>query len=281
MDKLDFKIPENISDLDAYLAETEAVYSLKEDTEAKIIWQSDTPQKTDYAIVYLHGFRASHPEGDPVHRTIAKKLGYNLFLSRMDEHGIYSDKPLLHLTEKKLLQSARFAFEIGRRIGQKVILMGTSTGGSLALWLASQESHKDVISSLILYSPLIRFYGIKEQLLMIPLTRKLLQFTLGREHLVRTMGTTYAEDRTWNKEYSLQGALALGSFIDHYMANDLFNKVQCPVFTGYYYKSMEEQDKVVSVPAIKKLKDRLGTRTEWMRFVNFPAKSRYLQRVTL
>jgi pimeloyl-ACP methyl ester carboxylesterase len=268
-------IPEDLSKLGSYLATRESKYDLKPGTEAQIIWNSGSqPAKTEYAIVYLHGFKASHPEGDPVHQKIAKTFGYNLFLSRLDEHGIDDEYPLLHLTKQKLIDSARFAFEIGRRIGHKVILMGTSTGGSLALWLASQQPFKTQISSLILYSPLIRFYGIKEKLLMNAPARTLLRLVLGKKYLVKTKGTTYAEDRIWNKEYALQGALALGSFVEDYMQPSLFSKVECPAFIGYYYKNKKEQDKVVSVPAIKKMASRLGTRTEFVKTMNFPeAKS--------
>ncbi len=31
-------------------------------------------EKTEYAVVYLHGFSASQEEGDPVHYTVCKKI---------------------------------------------------------------------------------------------------------------------------------------------------------------------------------------------------------------
>lgn len=263
-------IPHELSKLDAYLAERESAYDLKPGTEAKIVWQSQNgPTQTEYAIVYLHGFRASHPEGDPVHRTIAEKFGYNLFLSRMDEHGVNAEYPLLDLTVEKLLRSAHFAFEIGKRIGKKVILMGTSTGGSLALWLASQQAFSNQISSLILYSPLIRFYGIKEKLLMNAPARSLLKLVPGKKYLVKTKGMTYAEERIWNKTYALQGAITLGTFIQQYMNDSLFSKVAVPAFVGYYYKNKKEQDTVVSVAAIKQMAQKLSSRTESAQTVNF------------
>jgi len=263
-------IPDNPSKLGTYLAERESTYKLKEGTEAKIIWHSqDGPSQTEYAIVYLHGFRASHPEGDPVHRTIAEKFGYNLFLSRMQEHGIEAQYPLLDLTVEKLLQSARFAFEIGKRIGKKVIVMGTSTGGSLALWLASQPAFAKHISSLVLYSPLIRFHGIKEHLLTNAGTRSLLQLVPGKKYLIKTKGMTYAEERIWNRNYALQGALQLGSFIQKYMNDSLFRKVDLPTFIGYYYKNRKQQDTVVSVSAIKKMAEILDSRTGLVQTMNF------------
>lgn len=263
-------IPSDPVKLNTYLEEREGTFALKPGTEAHIVWDSESnPQKTEYALVYLHGFRASHPEGNPVHKQIAKEFGFNLFLSRLDEHGIESEYPLLNLTEEKLLQSAHFAMEIGRRIGEKVILMGTSTGGSLALYLAAQQEFKNDISSLILYSPLIRFYGIKEKLLMNAFGRKCLRILPGPKHLVKAQQSTYAEDRIWNKNYALGGALALGTFVEHYMKPSLFSKVQCPVFTGYYFKNKRNQDTVVSVPAVRRMIKKLGSRTKNVLSINF------------
>ncbi|MDZ7683519.1 MAG: alpha/beta hydrolase [Fodinibius sp.] len=264
-------LPQDVSKLDSYLAQHESDYDLKPGTEAQIVWNTpDQPAQTEYAIVYLHGFRASHPEGDPVHRRVAESFGYNLYLSRLAEHGIEDEYPLLHLTEDKLLRSARFAFEIGKRLGKKVILMGTSTGGSLALWLAAQQQFQQDIETLILYSPLIRFHGIKAQLLMNGPARALLRWVPGKRYLITTAGTTFAEDRIWNRSYALEGALVLGYFIDHYMQNNLFGKISCPTMVGYYYKNKDEQDEVVSVPAIKKMVSRLRTRTNSVQAVNFP-----------
>ncbi len=264
-------IPDNLAELDDYLSERESGYDLKPGTEAQIDWNcGSTLQKTEYALVYLHGFRASHPEGDPVHKTIAEHFGCNLYLSRHQEHGIDTKYPLLHLTEEKLRQSARFAYEIGKRIGDKVILMGTSTGASLALYLAAQADFQDHISSLILYSPLVRFHGIKEQLLMHAASRKMLSVIPGRQFVIKTESTTYAEDRIWNNCYALGGALALGAFIQHTMTNDLFRKVRCPTFIGYYYKNNRERDKVVSISGIKKLAEKLQARTTNVSLTNFP-----------
>ncbi|WP_441000904.1 alpha/beta hydrolase [Fodinibius sp. SL11] len=264
------EIPTDLRQLDSYLENRESQFDLKEGTKAQIIWQTPEPQQSEYAIVYLHGFRASHPEGNPVHKTVAKKFGYNLFLSRIEEHGIKSEYPLLNLTEEKMLHSARFALEIGKRIGKKVILMGTSTGGSLSLYLASKAEYKEDISSLILYSPLIDFYGISAKLLTNKLSRKALQIIPGQKHLITTKNTTFAEDKIWDKRYALAGALELGAFVEHNMTPELFKGITHPTFVGYYYKNKKEQDTVVSVSAIKKMIQNLGTRTESLSISNFP-----------
>lgn len=270
-------IPDNIAELEAYLSQRESAFDLKPGTEAQIVWNCGSSlQKTEYALVYLHGFRASHPEGNPVHKAIAEHFGCNLYLSRHYEHGIDTKYPLLHLTEEKLRQSAHFAFEIGRRIGKKVILMGTSTGASLALYLAAKPDFQDHISSLVLYSPLVRFHGIKEQLLMHAASRKILSIIPGRRFIIKTESTTYAEDRIWNNCYALGGALALGAFIQSTMTNELFRKVRCPTFIGYYYKNNRERDKVVSISGIKKLAQKLRARTNSVSLMNFPGAQNHV-----
>lgn len=264
-------IPDKLSLLDEFLSEKEAAYDLKPGAEAKVIWQEDKKhEKSEYAIVYLHGFRASHPEGDPVHKKIADQLGAHLYLSRFEEHGVLSPNPLRNLTEQKLIDSARFSFAMGRKLGRKVILMGTSTGGSLALVLAATSPFREYINSLILYSPLIRFYGLKQKLLQWPLTRNILNIIPGRSYSINESVATKAEERIWNTSYALQGALALGKFVDHYMRPTTYKKVQCPVFAGYYYKNRQLQDKVVSVKAIQNMMQKLATPSKYRTSVSFP-----------
>src|ERR1022692_2864583 len=82
-------VPSGAAQLESYVRANEAMHKLKPDNEARIIWARDSlKQKTDYAIVYLHGFSASQAEGDPIHKNIAKEFGCNLYLSRLAEHGI-------------------------------------------------------------------------------------------------------------------------------------------------------------------------------------------------
>ena len=70
-------VPSGASALIDYVKFGEAQHKLKPDNEARIIWANDSlKQKTDYAIVYLHGFTASQEEGNPVHKNIAKKFRF-------------------------------------------------------------------------------------------------------------------------------------------------------------------------------------------------------------
>ena len=120
---------------DEFIREKESVVAhIKPDNEAQIIWADSLHKnKTEYCIVYLHGFSASQGEGIPVHKNIAKKFGCNLYLPRLYAHGLTEKEPLLEFTEEKYLESAKEAIAFGKNLGQKILLMGTSTGGTLAL----------------------------------------------------------------------------------------------------------------------------------------------------
>src|SRR6476469_6803642 len=129
----DPKLPELPSDptqLEQVVNKEEAMHHLKKNNEARIVWANDSMhQKTEYAIVYLHGFTASQEEGEPVHRYVARHFGYNLYLSRLAEHGIDTTDQLINLTAENYWESAKRADAIGKQLGDKVIRMGTSTGG--------------------------------------------------------------------------------------------------------------------------------------------------------
>ena len=67
------EVPSDALQLEKYIADNEASHKVKPDNEARIIWYNDsTKEKTEYVIVYLHGFSASQEEGDPVHKDLQK-----------------------------------------------------------------------------------------------------------------------------------------------------------------------------------------------------------------
>src|SRR6478735_12011384 len=123
-------VPSDATALENYVQNNEAQHKLKPDNEARIIWFDSAKTKTEYAIVYLHGFSASQEEGRPIHTNIAKEFGCNLYLSRLAGHGIDTTQPMIHLTADELWESAKQALQIGKRLGNERMIMATSTGGS-------------------------------------------------------------------------------------------------------------------------------------------------------
>ncbi len=266
-------LPDSPDELERWIEEQENKKAgIKDNTRAQIIWADPKKRKkTEYAIVYIHGFKASHGEGHPIHEEVAKAFGCNLYLSRLEGHGLDTSKPLQQLSASSFKLSALKAFAISEKIGKKIIIMGTSTGGSLGLFLAATPDLKDNIAALILYSPLIEFYGSSQLLLGYSFSRNILKLLPGKDFMLTAeLGSSKAEKEIWYHTYALQGALALGEFVQGEMKKETFMKVNCPVFTGYYFKNRKEQDKVVSVRAIKKMHHQISTTSELKRLKKFP-----------
>src|SRR5258705_1498178 len=107
-------VPSDARQLEKYIGDHEELHKLKKDNEARIVWFNDsTKEKTEYAIVYLHGFSASQEEGDPVHKDFAKKFGCNLYLSRLADHGIDTKESLTNFSAERYWNSALEAYAIG------------------------------------------------------------------------------------------------------------------------------------------------------------------------
>jgi len=250
-------VPADATDLVNYIKQNESLHVLKPDNEARIVWYNDSlKNKTDYAIVYLHGFSASQEEGAPIHTNIAKEFGCNLYLSRLAEHGIDTAEPLINLTPEKYWESAKQALAIGRQLGKKIILMGTSTGGTNALQLAA--AYPDDIAAVILMSPNIAIFDPNAWLLAKPWGLQIAHLVKGGNYVIST-DTRPIYKQYWNYQYRLEAAVQLQEMLETTMTKETFEKVKEPLLLLYYYRDDIHHDSVVSVPAMLKMFDELGT----------------------
>lgn len=229
---------------------------IKPGNEAMIIWATDSfHTKTPYSIVYLHGFSASHQEGYPIHTEIAKKYGMNLYLSRLAGHGKSVNEPLLNFTAEKAWNDAKEAFAIGKELGNQVIIMSTSTGGTLSLKLCAEYPE---IAAQILMSPNIAIKDPNSWLLNDPWGLQIAKVVIGGDY--RVIGdTTSLYARYWNNKYRIEALPQLEELIENTMTPATFHRVRQPTLMLYYYKDEEHQDPVVRVDAMLKMFDELGT----------------------
>ena len=245
----------SLNALDASIAAMEATHKIKLNNQAKIIWADSSKTQTEYAIVYLHGFSASQMEGDPVHQNIAKQFHCNLYLARLAEHGIDTTEDLMNLTADPYWESAKLAYAIGKQLGKKVILMGTSTGGTLALQLASIYPE---IAGLILYSPNIEIFDPSATLLNNPWGLQIGRAVLKSNYVdIKYKDSAYP--KYWNSHYRIEAVVALQNLLEATMTEATFKKIQQPTLALYYYKDEAHQDNVVKVKAIQKMMQQLAT----------------------
>lgn len=261
------ELPVGDSALTSYITTQELQHKIKPDNEARIVWNDDSlKQKTEYSIVYLHGFSASQEEGNPVHRNIARQFGCNLYLARLSQHGIDTSDALVNMTAENLWESAKQAYAIGKQLGNKVILMGTSTGGTLALQLAAAYPE---IAGLILYSPNIEINDPNAWLVNNPWGLQIARKVKKSDYnIIPNKPDIYKQ--YWNQQYRLEATVQLEELLETTMKKSTFEKIKQPVLALYYYKDENNQDPVVKVSAIKKMMVSLGTPVEKERMVAIP-----------
>jgi len=261
-------IPMQTADAEAYIRKKEANLKIKPDNESRIIWANDSlKNKTAYCLLYLHGFSASWFEGEPVHRDFAARYRMNLYIPLLATHGIDTTDCLLNMTPDRLYESAKQALVLAQSLGEKVILMSTSTGGTLSLKLAAD--FPQLIEALILYSPNIAINDPAAFLVSKPWGLQLARFVKKGNYRISKPDHP-EEEQYWQCKQRLESAVYLQQLVETTMTKETFSKVNKPTFLAYYYKDKKHQDGVVRVDAMLKMFDQLGTPSDKKQKMAFP-----------
>jgi pimeloyl-ACP methyl ester carboxylesterase len=256
-------------DIEEYIKNMESSFKIKPDNESRIIWANDSlKNKTHYCLLYLHGFSASWYEGEPVHAHFASRYVMNLYLPRLASHGIDVPEPLLDMTPDRLYESAKTALVTAHLLGEKVILMSTSTGGTLSLKLAAE--FPSLIDGLILFSPNVAINNPVAFLLSKPWGLQMARAAYNGNCRVTNTDKASEDCRYRNCRYRVESVVYLQQLVEATMTEETFSKVKIPVFLGYYYKDDEHQDQVVKVDAMLKMFEQLGTPGNLKQRVAFP-----------
>lgn len=141
-------------DLNAWLGKSERQaadrYGLVPGTEKRITWFGEG-KRTHYSILYLHGFSATRQETAPLAATVAGALGANLFETRLAGHGRERDL-LADVRAEDWLRDAVEALSIAAQIGERVVVIGTSTGATLAAAMLGHPA-MHAVDTIVMVSP--------------------------------------------------------------------------------------------------------------------------------
>lgn len=249
-------LPELPSDLDRWLEEREgAVHGLLPEEAKGITWRDGPGRRTPMAVVYLHGFSADRHEIDPVPARVAEALGANLFHTRLTGHGT-SPTGMGEATARDWLEDAAEAVAVGSAIGDRVILMGTSTGGTLALWAASQP-WGERLEAIVLLSPNLGINDPLEGVILWPWGNLLVRLVLGPERCFEPANEGQA--RHWTTCYPSRAILPMMALVDHVRRLPL-GSVRVPALV-----LQSPHDQVVSPARGRAAFDALGSsRKRWV-----------------
>ncbi len=251
----DEPIPSLPPDLDAYLAKEEAgVPHLRAGSEKTIVWaDSTTHAKTPLAVLYLHGFSADRREIDPVPRMVADSLGANLFYTRFTGHG-RDAAAMGEASAGDWLRDVAEAMAVGDRLGDRVVLMGTSTGGTLALWAASRPAWRSRIAALVLVSPNLALKDPRARMLLWPWGGLLARMVVGGERCFQPANAEQAKH--WTTCYPTRALLPMMAMVEH-VRSRARGTVRAPLFIAY-----SPEDEVVDEMASRQVIERLAPGTK-------------------
>lgn len=197
-------------DPQAYIEASEAaIEGVREGAVKEIIWADAAGRaRTPVAIVYVHGFSATKQELRPLPDRLAENLGANLFFTRLTGHG-QDGEALASATMNDWINDYAEAVAIGRAIGERVIVMATSTGASLASWAATQEDLSRDLDAMVLISP---NYGVQAPgswLLTLPWGGPIADLVAGREHSFTALNSSH--EAFWTTRYPTRALLSMAA----------------------------------------------------------------------
>lgn len=226
-----YTIPDLPDDLDGYLQSREARFDdITENTEKVIHWANPaTKEKTPLAFVYFHGFSATRQETMPVPELVAKHFDSNIYYARLTGNGRSADAMALG-TVNRWVNDASEALTIASQIGERTIIIGSSTGASLGWWASCQKEFQPQIASLVFFSPNFGVADSRGTLLTIRWGKQLAKAIIGNYR--ETEAYSEAHAKYWTLRYPTEALLPMMGMVKVARKNDpsLCNQ---PVFVTY------------------------------------------------
>ncbi|MCY0095260.1 alpha/beta hydrolase [Hoeflea ulvae] len=225
-------------DLDAHLAQSEARFEdLRPGNERQIVWAYPASKaRTPLAIIYIHGFSASPGELRPLPDLVAARLGANLYYARLRGHGRSGDA-MIEASINGWVNDLAEAIAIGRRLGERVVIMATSTGASLAVWGAAQPELMRDVAGLVQISPNYGVQASGSRLLTMPWAEKLVPAILGERRSFEPKNATHA--KFWTTDYPSLAVVQMGLLVDLARQVDV-RKLEIPTLFVY-----SPQDRII------------------------------------
>src|SRR5210317_185784 len=206
--------PQLPSDIEAWLADSErqvaSQYALIPETEKRVTWYGQPGERTAYVVVNLHGFSATRQETAPLAERVAKSLAANLFETRLAGHG-HLERPMDAVRAEHWLADAAEALAVGARLGEKIVVIGTSTGGTLALAMSDHPTARTV-SDIVLISPNLQPRDGKAGWLTRPAGPLIARLVAGDTRSWDAHNELQA--RYWSTSYPIEAAVEVMRLVD-------------------------------------------------------------------
>jgi esterase/lipase len=234
----------------SYLAARESRFDdIRPGLEKQIVWAGAPGAKTPLTVVYFHGFSASANEIRPVPDRVAEGLGANLVFTRFAGHG-RSSEAMGEARAGDWIADAAEAMEVARAVGDEVLIISTSTGGTLAALTALDRRMSRGLKGIVFVAPNFGINNPAAPLLTLPAARHWLPVLFGDTRSYQP--NSDAQAASWTTAYPSTAVLPLAALVKYTVAQD-FSRVTVPAL--FYFS---DHDKVVVPARTHEMTERWG-----------------------
>ena len=232
--------------VDHYLEKREKeVLGLQPGVCKEVTWAEKRGKKTKFSIIFLHGFTASKFELSPFPNAVALGLKANIYNARLAGHGC-GGEALGRVAAKDWIFDLSEALEVGRQIGEKIIIIGSSTGGTLAAVGASENN----VSGIIFVSPNFKVRYRFFQTFTLGFARFWVPLVVGKYRNVR--GRSKEHLIYWTTHYPTVALITLAALVKKVVRLNFSEKV-CPALF-----IISQDDKVVDAKKALQIEKKWG-----------------------
>ena len=212
MNSTSFETIAATDDIDGWLLAAEKAFpDIRPGLAKEIVWADRSARRrTPLAIVYVHGFSASKGEVRPLPDRVSAALGANLFYTRLAGHGRTGDA----MAEASLADWQADMVEalgIGARLGDRTLVIATSTGAALACWALAQPALAERIAGAVFLAPNFRVRNRGAFLLTIPFGGMLSRLILGRQRSFTPLNALHGH--YWTTRYPVSALLPMARIV--------------------------------------------------------------------
>lgn len=219
------------------------------------LWAGEEGARTDVAVLYIHGFSASPVELSPYPEQVAATFGANYHAPLLDGHG-RDGAALAAATRATWVREVEAALDRARAMGERVVVMSCSTGGTLVAEALSRSGPAARVVASVFVAPNA---GLKNpagrMLLGLPLARHWVPYVAGRE---RSFDMPPSHQAVWTARYPTTALFPMHEALVALRRADLSRATASALFL------YSDKDTVVSAADTDRLIPRWGgpTRVE-------------------
>lgn len=218
--------------------------------EKRVIWRDGFKERrTPVSVLYVHGFSATSEEIRPVPDRLAAALGANLVYTRLRGHG-RDGAALAEARVADWMADMAEALAAARAVGERVVVVATSTGATLATAAALDPELSQGMAALVMISPNYGLNAPAARLLNWPAARFWLPLLVGSER--RIIPRTPEQARYWTTRYPVVALLPMAALVQRVARLEVEDARVPALFR------LSEADRVVRADAARRIAARWG-----------------------